>query len=326
MKVSVALAAYNGERYVRQQLETIIHQSRIPDEIIIVDDNSSDNTADIIDKYMLQNADILNKIKFIFIRSKLNRGFIENFRYIVGMCTGDIIFTCDQDDIWEYDKIEQMTECFEKDNSVKLVASSLKFVNSEGVVIDKSYIPYGIDAANNVMTNIALDKIIEKNYFPGCTMAIKKEIVAKYLELKNVNIPHDWSMAMIAAAEGGLYWLNRVLIKYRIHDNNTLGLAAAGSKIYYIKRTLSTWGQYCIDLRKRVEFVRKELNIDNLMYDYIKYMDIFTCMRMNVIQGHKPFRSYMNEIQIYLYRLTGKIDKKGLIIDFIYIFIRKGNQ
>ena len=107
---------------------------------------------------------------------------------------------------------------------IKVAASSFEFIEADGEKITKEYIPYNmVQVRENELKKIEFLKILEKNFFPGCTMAMRKEIVNKYCSHHNKDIPHDWLILMLGAEENGLYWYNSKLISYRIHGNNTAG-------------------------------------------------------------------------------------------------------
>lgn len=323
MKVSVAMAVYNGEKYIVRQLDSILKQTRLPDEIIITDDNSSDNTVKIIIEYMVNHRLQLGSMTYKVERNKVNKGYVENFRYAMSCCDGDIVFTCDQDDIWEKDKVEKLCKLFEEHEDAQLIASGLRFIDSQDRVIDREYRPYNREKCSGQLCGIKLQEILEKNYFPGCTMAVRKKLIDEYLLIKDANdMPHDWTMAIMACAEEGLYWYDETLINYRIHEDNTLGLAAAASKLGYLVETFRTWPEYCIGLKRRVNFVKRNVQLKNSQKEYFKYMEEFTGMRMRVVAGIMRIGSFLRECRIYRRSLAGMVDKRGLILDFVYIFIK----
>lgn len=323
MKVSIAMAAYNGEKYIIRQLESILKQTRLPDELIITDDNSSDNTVKVIDEYMENHVQQLGSMKYRVEVHSVNKGYVDNFRYTMGCCSGDVIFTCDQDDIWEKDKIEKLCKLFEEHEDAQLIASGLRFIDSDDKIIDREYRPYNKEKCNGQLCRIKLQEILEKNCFPGCTMAVRKKMIDEYLKIADANdMPHDWTMAIMACAEDGLYWYDEILINYRIHEDNTLGLAAAASKLGYVAETLRTWPEYCRDLKKRVDFVKKNIQLDKEQKVYINHMEEFTLMRIRVVNGIMRIGSYLKEFRIYRKCLTGIVDARGLFLDFAYIFIK----
>ena len=103
-KVSVAMAVYNGELFLSEQLLSIMRQTHAVDEIVVCDDHSTDSTKDIVNQYVQKYPNICWKLFW----NQKNIGFRKNFRQAIDACTGDIIFFCDQDDIWMENKVEVM--------------------------------------------------------------------------------------------------------------------------------------------------------------------------------------------------------------------------
>lgn len=109
--ISVAMTTYNGEKYVKEQLESILEQTKPVDEIVIMDDKSTDETVEIIKKIQEKS-----EVKIILEVNKENVGYIENFRRAIKKTKGDIIFLCDQDDVWYKGKVEVMSGLMENGN------------------------------------------------------------------------------------------------------------------------------------------------------------------------------------------------------------------
>lgn len=219
MKVSVIIAIYNGRKYIEQQLDSILYQTVKPDEIIIVDDNSTQKSRDIINRYMRENKDIY------FFENNKNLGVVQTFRMAASKASGDIIFLADQDDIWEKNKISRFIEVFDTKNT-HLVASEYRLIDGNGDKIKK------INIKTKRSQYVPFKKIVKGNIFPGCTMAFNKNIKAHFLELSADCYIHDWYIAIIAAQDRKFYYINDRLTNYRIHDNNTIGLNRSLSPMY----------------------------------------------------------------------------------------------
>lgn len=124
--VSVAMCTYNGEKFIKAQLESILAQTHVPDEIIICDDCSQDSTIDIVSS-ILKSWNGRYKI----IVNQSNLGFKRNFAKAISLCTGDIIFLADQDDVWESCKIDVISKIFQNHNDISLIFHDVVIV--EGV-------------------------------------------------------------------------------------------------------------------------------------------------------------------------------------------------
>lgn len=217
--VSVAIATYNGAKYITQQLLSIYNQSHPVDEVVICDDRSTDQTVAIvksfIEEYSLGNWHI--------IVNKVNLGFSSNFLSAVRRTTGDIIFLCDQDDEWEIDKVEIMSTIMLADSTISSLSSQYSTIDSEGHIIDKKVVQFNFKK-NNDMAEISVDYMIGSSAVRGCTMCISKivrDAVKQLVDLElNYSLGHDWYLSMLASILGKNYFLNKCLIRYRIHDSN----------------------------------------------------------------------------------------------------------
>lgn len=222
-RVSVALATYNGEAYIEQQMDSILRQTRKVDEIIVYDDASTDQTLAKVKQYQFQDDVVVH----IFSQDH-NVGYIENFAKALKMTNGDIIFLCDQDDIWECKKVEKIMSVFEKNPNIQCVASAFTYIDQDGKEIEEE------DKGNNhnLCWNkvelhdaqlIPFDEILYHNISMGCTMAFRTSIKDTYLKRTNHKAAHDWELNLIASLENGLIFYNEPLIQYRIHEQNTTG-------------------------------------------------------------------------------------------------------
>ncbi len=230
MKISVAMATYNGMSYIEEQLDSLRLQFRLPDEVIICDDASSDGTADFVDEYIEKHSLFGWKLH----RNTENMGFKKNFLSAISKTDGDIIFLCDQDDTWYKNKTEIMSRIMEENPQILSLSSSFDFVDEAGEHLsDESAentsnhgLVYG-KINENCLAPISLKAVMHSNISPGCTTVIRKELKDSFCRNSNSVLPHDWELNLVAASKDGLYFLNRKLSGYRIHSSNTLGLDSA---------------------------------------------------------------------------------------------------
>lgn len=232
MKISVALATYNGERFVEEQLRSLLSQTRKIDEVVIIDDMSTDKTSDTVASFIKEN-----RLDWFFFKVESNSGYIKNFYNCLEKCTGDVIFLCDQDDVWYKDKCERIMSVFESDSEALAVNTSFDMTDADGKITvpfscggkrsNHGLIPRRIDKFKTV--SVELSEIIEYNISPGCTCAFKREVVEEYLKSSRCILPHDWELNIIAAKRGGLRFLNLPLIGYRQHGGNAIGLSVGNS-------------------------------------------------------------------------------------------------
>lgn len=228
--ISVAMTVYNGEPFLKEQLDSILNQTKPVDEIVIVDDGSTDGSLKILNEY---------KEKHSCIRLYLNEtnlGYKRNFRKAISLCKGEIIFLSDQDDRWHPDKVAVMCGVL-KDPEITVLASSFQF-------IDKDSRPYEVKpvrgrsnnnmylkkVADGALVPVTFNEFLEHNYFQGCSLAIKRSAVKDFLEGFTDLLPHDWLISLMASYKKGMYFLNERLFDYRMHDHNTIGVPEKGKK------------------------------------------------------------------------------------------------
>lgn len=203
--VSVALAAFNGEKYIKEQLISILKQSVPVDEIVVSLDKSKDRTYAILEHY--KKAD--SRIKVI---DGPNKGVIKNFENAINLCSGDIIFLCDQDDVWLEDKVKSVLIEFEKDPKINLVIHDAIITDEKLNILHSSFFKKNNSEKGKL-------KNIIKNSYVGACMAFRKELKKSILPFPK-NIPmHDQWIGLIAEFKGDVAFLKDALIKYRRHQN-----------------------------------------------------------------------------------------------------------
>ena len=269
---SIAMATYNGSSYIEKQLLSLIRQTHPADEVIICDDCSSDNTVDIINRliktYRLTNWKVY--------QNKKNLGFIENFRQCLQKCTSDIIFLCDQDDIWYEDKIDIMLDIFQKNPNIQSLTAGFKLIDSDDNILYpeikndniwfNSFSGHGHLKYNKIY-KIKLERILLSNVAPGCTQAFRNELVPSFLKHK-VDIPHDYTLNILAGLTDGLYYLNSPVIYYRTHGTNSIGFPSSDICIKW-RYEKNYWNifKYYIRLLKFSMSIIKNKNFNNCIYE-----------------------------------------------------------
>ena len=235
--ISVILTTYNGAQFVIEQLRSLLTQTLPADEVLILDDCSTDGTAEIVMRFINENR----LSKWTLTVNLENVGYRKNFAKGLSQATGDIIFLCDQDDVWHKNKIERTYAVFSEHPDAMSVNTSFRVIDihsrqNNALDILKfqegrsnySLIPLVLD--HGTVTKIRSVHIsppsllIRSNISPGCTMAVRAVVKNRYLAYTENMIPHDWELNIIADSMDGMYFLNDELIDYRIHENNTIGL------------------------------------------------------------------------------------------------------
>lgn len=220
MTVSVALCTYNGEKYLRPQLDSILNQSVLPDEIIVCDDISKDVTVQILEEYRKKYLQIK-----LFVNQE-NLGFIKNFEKAITLCTQDIIVICDQDDVWEKDKISTILSYFEENKNSEGVFHDMNLIKSNEII--DSYLNWKDITYREIQNSIAdhyfFGTIINKGSFIlGCSLALRKSAIKKY-NIINYPFAHDLFIAQKLSAHNALGFIPRKLFSYRLHDHQVYGL------------------------------------------------------------------------------------------------------
>ena len=218
--ISVAMATYNGEKYISEQLESICTQTKKVDEIIIVDDCSKDGTVEIVQKYMKQYP----QCNIRFFANETNLGYKKNFHKAMSLCEGNIIFLCDQDDIWRENKVAVLTDVLNDNRDIALVSSSFIQIDGEGKEVSGNKSAHKRKMKSQELISVPLEDLIFHNVSQGCAMALKKEMKDLYLEFFTEDLPHDWVLNVIAAMQKKCYYLNDPMFYYRVHEKNTIGL------------------------------------------------------------------------------------------------------
>lgn len=204
MKISVAMATYNGQDYIEQQLKSILSQSVKPDEVIISDDNSTDETLDVI-RSVIRTSNI--KIKLI--SNSKNMGYTQNFNNALLHTSGDVVFLCDQDDYWYENKISHMMKTIENNDKF------LVYMN-DALLTDENLNPSKLTKIGQIRS-ASLD---DSFFVMGCCCAIKRELLDFALPIPSQFKGHDDWLVRIADGLNKKYIDSAILQLYRRHGAN----------------------------------------------------------------------------------------------------------
>jgi len=204
--ISVCIASYNGEKYILQQIESILIQLSEHDEIVVSDDSSTDRTIEIIEN--------INDPRIKLYKNQKFRSPIYNFENCIRFAIGDIIFLSDQDDIWLPNKVEIVSAVFRDELSVTLVASDARIVDEHGEIIQDSFYSGHFKFTSKVIP------IVMKNRFLGGTLAFRRSMLIYLLPFPRKLPMHDSWIGIVNQLYGKVYFINTPLISYRRHLNN----------------------------------------------------------------------------------------------------------
>lgn len=230
-KISILLSTYNGEKYIKEQLDSLFSQTYKNFEIIVRDDESSDKTLEILKSY---DVKIIESIENLGAK----KSFSTLLEYALHNGDSDYFMFCDQDDIWNDDKIEKtlikMQNLEKKYGNIPLlVHTDLEVVDENLKTISNSMWEYEyiLPQCNR------LNRLLIQNTITGCTMMINRKLAKKSFDIPAEAIMHDWWIGLVASYFGKIGYINTSTIKYRQHGNNTIG--AKGFQINILRHTLS---------------------------------------------------------------------------------------
>lgn len=220
MTISVCMGTYNGEKYIEEQLESILNQELQAEEVVICDDNSTDKTVEIV-KNFINKHDIEGNWK-LFCNDK-NKGYPGNFYYAMSMCTMEVVFLADQDDIWDKRKLKRMHDVFDKDREISAVSCKFGLIDADGRQIHAAMRPSHSKETKR-LRKVSIDDVFYKCEWPGMVLAYRNEWYCRWagnLQEVNLNIPHDLLICARAAEEQGFIQMDEELAYHRRHDSNT---------------------------------------------------------------------------------------------------------
>ena len=208
MKISVALAAYKGEQYIAEQLESILSYLGKNDEIIVSDDYPQGKTRGTVAEFQVKDK----RIRYVEGEGK---GVVKNFENALKACTGDVIFLCDQDDVWLSRKVELVMN--EISNGADLVLHDASVTDADLNVTEPSF--FAVHGSN-----ASLSKNLVRNSFVGCCMAFNRKVLEASLPFPKDLAMHDWWIALVALKKKfNVVLLNEPLIKWRRHGGTVTG-------------------------------------------------------------------------------------------------------
>ncbi|WP_071393485.1 glycosyltransferase family 2 protein [Bacillus tuaregi] len=211
MNISVCLATYNGAAFIIRQLDSVIKQLKDTDEVIVVDDCSTDDTVDLIKNTYGNRVEVHV--------NQHNMGAIRNFEKAILLSQGDVVFLCDQDDIWEDNKVEKVMKAFQEQQA-DLVVHDAVVVDGDLEVLSPSWNEYNHNNIHQGMFGNVL-----KNAYTGAFMAFKKELIPRVTPFPPTIEMHDqWIALVCMLKKKNIVFLEDKLVKYVRHGGNVTGM------------------------------------------------------------------------------------------------------
>jgi len=216
--ISVALCTHNGASYVREQVESILRQSRPVGEIVLSDDASTDDTVAIVEEAVAGSG-----VDLVVLRNSPALGVVANFEQATAACTGDLIALCDQDDVWRADKLQEL---------LGVIAQGALLVHSDARLVDENLVALpdtlldSLEATpgerRELVDGRSFDTFLRRNLVTGATVLFRASLLESARPFPPSWIHDEW-LAVIAATVGSTRLSGLPLIDYRQHGGNQIG-------------------------------------------------------------------------------------------------------
>lgn len=275
-KIVILLATYNGEKYLSEQLDSLLNQTYSNWICYVHDDGSTDKTVDILYYYSRMHQE-----HFKIFEYAPTGGAKENFISLIHFANSEYVMFCDQDDVWSSTKIEVTLKKMmdiENPNLPTVIFTDLTVVDKNLNIISESYFKF----EKRKPTSLTIKDILQKNVAAGCTMMINKvmlEETKKNLSLLTLAM-HDWGIMLIGSVEGIVDYVNQSTIKYRQHETNEVGASKtniferifkvfSGTKIKSIQTSIRLERRFAYELTVLIS----ENNINFLFLNQLAEID-----------------------------------------------------
>jgi glycosyltransferase involved in cell wall biosynthesis len=224
LTISVAMCTFNGEPFLSSQLETIAAQSRLPNELVVCDDRSSDRTIEILRQFA-QRVSFTVRIEI----NPVNLGSTRNFEKCISLCRGNIVALADQDDVWYPHKLRTLEAAFHKSSDVVAAFSDADVIDDDSRSLGlRLWASFGLDRSNkNKFANgHALDVLCNHPVITGATLAFRREYfdVMRPIPAKQF---HDAWISFLLATCGRFVPISEPLMQYRRHTGQQVGIGAS---------------------------------------------------------------------------------------------------
>ena len=264
-KVSVAMCTYNGQRFLDQQLQSFLDQTVQPNELVVCDDASSDDSTAMVEAFAARAPFVVK-----LFRNAKNLGYTRNFEQAIAKCTTDLVFLCDQDDVWDRRKIEILRDVFVAEPEVGMVLHDFARVNAEGGPYDFSQDLYGErELSGKEMPDEVRIHGLRAFMLPsprawcGCMMAFRREWSDVLLPIYPGKGHDDWILKLLGPLTE-VRFVGEPLIQYRIHSTN--------ANNHEVGR--QAWLVFFLKLHKRLHNMRKGYSKKNFYRSILQRIEL----------------------------------------------------
>lgn len=270
--ISIALAIYNGAKYLKELLSSLENQTVKPLELVVVDDCSSDDSIKIVQDFPLSFE------KKVCSNEK-NMGPVYTFKKLAELCSGNFIAFCDQDDIWLPQKLEHSLQAIKEisDDIPGIIFSDLSVIDENGKPIHESY----WKVRHVTPDRFSFVDILFSNIITGCTVMINKAMIGEFLKMPSNVMMHDHWLALIGYSFGKYSFINEPTVLFRSHGNSVTS-----------KSKVTTLQVFLNDFKNRDQYLQKNIQqaieFKNLYFSKLSNRDAKTITQFIKLQ-QKPF-------------------------------------
>ena len=235
MTVGIAVALYNGARFLEQQLDTLRLQTCPADKVVFCDDGSSDNTVALVSAY-IEKYDLSSTWELI--QNETNLGYVRNFYKAMSLCGTDLIYLSDQDDIWETDKLEKMNAVMQAHPEANLLSCRYGIMDADGHRV-QSFVE-GAARQDEEILPIGVKDIMQAYRWPGMILCVRGDFFrALPPQINHCKVAHDFMFCMCAADRDSFLEYGYLGAYHRRHDNNTAREEHRISKLLNLEKKLT---------------------------------------------------------------------------------------
>lgn len=230
-RVSVALGTHNGARFLGEQLDSILRQSRPVDEIVLSDDASGDGTVELAQRAIdARRASDAATPELVVLRNPVALGVTANFEQALRAASGDLIALCDQDDVWHPDRVSRAVAEFAARPELDLVAADARLVDDAGAPLGSTlFETLGVDAGvRERLASSPFEELLKRNVVTGATAMVSRRLVERAAPFPASWVHDEW-LAVVASVGGGIAVVPDPVIDYRQHGGNQIGVTRLGA-------------------------------------------------------------------------------------------------
>jgi glycosyltransferase involved in cell wall biosynthesis len=309
-KVSILLATYYpNEKFLYKQLISISQQTYPNLELLVCDDSGDKNQHEIITNILKRT---IGSVPYRILKNNRNLGSNKTFEKLTLEATGEYISYCDQDDIWEIDKIEKLVNEM-KENDSSLIYSDLSIIDAKDDLIKSSFKKMNF-RLKHINGDSCFFRLVRRNSVTGCTVLIKADIAKNACPFPESKLyPHDHWLSIFSSVNGRIGYVNEPLVKYRIHGSNQIGnkrfINIKSIREYVNERIIMQSERYRI-VENRI--ILNELNSSELLKE------------KSMLNARRDF--YQNKSLLSFFRMLGYLKNDPVLIIFeIILFILPGS-